>query len=97
MLKKLRDQTRSDGRLRYSLLYFGSHTGRWSGSGGLNFHNLTKEPLCFDAAGKKLPKGTDQRTAAKLVDLRGAIIPAPGKKFIIADLKQIEARVSLEA
>ena len=95
VLKKLRDQTRSDGRLRYSLLYFGSHTGRWSGSGGLNFHNLTKEPLCFDAAGKKLPKGTDQRTAAKLVDLRGAIIPAPGKKFIIADLKQIEARVSL--
>jgi DNA polymerase len=95
VLKKLRDQTRADGRLRYSLLYFGSHTGRWSGSGGLNFHNLTKEPLCFDAEGRRMPKGTDTRSAAKTVDLRGAIIPAPGKKFIVADLKQIEARVSL--
>jgi DNA polymerase len=42
-----------------------------------------------------MPKGTDTRSAAKTVDLRGAIIPAPGKKFIVADLKQIEARVSL--
>jgi DNA polymerase I-like protein with 3'-5' exonuclease and polymerase domains len=95
VLQKLRDQTRSDGRLRYSLLYFGSHTGRWSGSGGLNFHNLTKEPLCFDAEGRRMPKGTAIKDAAKIVDLRGNIIPAPGKKFIIADLKQIEARVSL--
>jgi DNA polymerase family A len=29
------------------------------------------------------------------VDVRGCIYPAPGKKFIVADLKQIEARVSL--
>ena len=29
------------------------------------------------------------------VDIRGCIYPAPGKKFIVADLKQIEARVSL--
>lgn len=96
VLKKLREQTRADGRLRYSLLYFGSHTGRWSGSGGLNFHNLTKEPLRFDAEGRKMPKGTPyDPSQTKVVDLRGAIIPAPGKKFIVADLKQIEARVSL--
>lgn len=95
VLTKIRDQTRADGRLRYSLLYFGAHTGRWSGSGGLNFHNLTKDPLCFDAEGRCLPKGSDPREAAKTVDLRGCIIPAPGKKFIVADLKQIEARVSL--
>jgi len=29
------------------------------------------------------------------VDVRGCIYPAPGKKFIVADLKQIEARVTL--
>lgn len=29
------------------------------------------------------------------VDIRGCIYPAPGKKFIVADLKQIEARVVL--
>jgi hypothetical protein len=29
------------------------------------------------------------------VDVRGCIYPAPGKKFIVADLKQIEARVAL--
>jgi DNA polymerase I-like protein with 3'-5' exonuclease and polymerase domains len=97
VLVKIRDQVRANGRLSYSLLYFGGHTGRWSGSGGLNFHNLTKEPLLFDASGKKLPKGTkkDSPLVVSVVDLRGCIIPEPGKKFIIADLKQIEARVSL--
>lgn len=96
ILVKLKDQTRADGRLRYSLMYFGSHTGRWSGSGGLNFHNLTKEPLVFDVQGRKLPAGTKhEERVTQIVDVRGCIIPAPGKKFIIADLKQIEARVSL--
>jgi DNA polymerase bacteriophage-type len=31
------------GRLTYSLKYFGSHTGRWSGGEGLNLQNLNKE------------------------------------------------------
>lgn len=97
VLLKIRQQVREDGRLRYSLLYFGAHTGRWSGSGGLNFHNLTKEPLRFTAEGRFIPKGVEvpPETVASVVDVRGVIIPAPGKKFIVADLRQIEARVTL--
>jgi DNA polymerase len=62
------------GRLRYDLKYFGAHTGRWSGSGGVNLQNLPRE-------------------AFEGIDLRSLFIPAPGKKFIIADLSQIEPRM----
>lgn len=78
MLAILRSmETRTiDGRLRYNLLYYGGHTGRWSGSAGLNMQNF--------------PKG-----AKEGVDLRGCLIPAPGHKFVVSDLSQIEARVAL--
>ena len=95
LLKKMRDQTGADGRLRYSLMYYGAHTGRWSGSGGINFQNFPRDPLGFDAEGGLLPKDADLKKAAMTVDIRSVIIPAPGKKFIIADQAQIEARVTL--
>lgn len=34
-----------DGRVRYSLKYFGASTGRWSGDGGLNLLNLPREAM----------------------------------------------------
>jgi hypothetical protein len=50
------------GRLGYSLKYFGAHTGRWSGSDGLNlqnlrkadFHGISLRSLLIPAPGKKL-------------------------------------------
>ena len=75
VLEKFNTQSR-DGRLSYSLKYFGAHTGRFSGDSGLNFQNFTKK----EVGG---------------VNLRHCLIPGPGKKFIVADLKQIEARVAL--
>ena len=65
-------------RMEYSLFYFGAHTGRWSGAGGLNMQNLHRNPVKIG------------RTA---VDLRSLIIPKPGKKFAIVDYSQIECRV----
>lgn len=65
-----------DGRLRYSLKYFGAHTGRWSGDAGLNLQNLPRKPF----AG---------------VDARACLVPGPGKKLVVADYAQIEARVSV--
>lgn len=100
VLKKLRDQTRADGRLRYSLKYGGAHTLRWSGDAGLNFQNFTKEPIHFDEDyrvlnPKKLSKQELIERTAYTVDLRSHLVAAPGKKFIVADLSQIEARVAL--
>lgn len=65
-----------NGRFTYQVKYFGAHTGRWSGDGGFNMHNLPREPL-----------GN--------VDIRRCFIPSRGKKFVVADLAQIEARVLL--
>ena len=49
LLKKvenIKDRIRPDGRLTYSLLYCGAHTGRFSGGGsGINFQNLPREEL----------------------------------------------------
>ena len=46
LLKKcyfMRDRRLPSGRMRYSLKYFGGHTGRWSGDGGFNIQNPNKE------------------------------------------------------
>lgn len=77
-LRTIKDRVRSDGTVECPTKYFGAHTGRWSGEGGINFQNFPKEPL--DCGGVK-------------VDLRSLFIPRPGKKMIICDLSQIEPRV----
>jgi DNA polymerase I-like protein with 3'-5' exonuclease and polymerase domains len=63
-----------NGRIRSELFYFGAHTGRWAGAGGVNLQGLNKLP--FEG-----------------IDLRSVFVAAPGKKFLICDLSQIEARV----
>jgi DNA polymerase len=62
------------GVLPPCLVYFGSHTGRFSGSGGFNIQNLAKS-------------GLGGRT-------RHLLVPQPGHVFVIADLAQIEARIT---
>lgn len=91
----------------FSLLYFGAHTGRWSGGGGgYNIQNQLKEAVLLDAG--YIPLTEDELAGVSayrkdnglaypggifVVDLRSLLIPKPGHKFIIADLSQIEARV----
>lgn len=53
------------------LLYYGAHTGRFSGMMGINMQNL--------------PKGTN---------IRKALRAPPGYQVLVADLKQIEARIT---
>lgn len=43
-LEAMRARILPDGRLAYDLKYFGAHTGRWSGSSGLNMQNLGRTP-----------------------------------------------------
>jgi len=102
-LETMQERLRPDNTIDFSLLYFGAHTGRWSGGGsGLNFQNFRKVPLFlknnFVVAP---PPGISARDfkawiAAETdyaIDIRRLLIPRPGKKFIISDLSQIEPRV----
>lgn len=110
LLKKLLVmQSRLDpqGRMRFTLKYCGApQTGRWSGDGGFNMQNLTKDPFFFSdvwdliADKERLEELTKLRKdkqplpgIAHVIDLRSLLIAGPGKKFIIADLSQIEPRV----
>jgi hypothetical protein len=98
---------RSDGTMPFALKYFGAHTGRWSGDGNLNLQNPRKDDLLITQAGfmetdkahcdaaKKEKKATGQYPTwvKHAVNFRHLIVPAAGKKMIIADLCQIEPRV----
>jgi DNA polymerase len=99
-----------DGRVHGSMLYHGATTGRWSGA-GVQPHNFPKGALpkaqlkTWDMFYAWLLLLTEDREAiigewgsvmAPLSQgLRGAIIPAEGKKFYVADYAAIEARVLL--
>lgn len=80
-LEKIESRIRSDDTMPFSLLYWGAHTGRFAGTGGINFQNFNKEPLFPEH--DPLKKG---------IDVRGLIIARPGKRFAIVDLSQIEPR-----
>jgi hypothetical protein len=102
-LDTVKERLRPDGTIDFSLLYFGGHTGRWSGGGsGFNLQNLRKVPLylkdrhmvdpptglTFDDMELWVEQATDYA-----LDIRKILVPRAGKKFIMADLAQIEPRV----
>jgi hypothetical protein len=80
-LEKMESRLRPDETIPFSLLYWGAHTGRFAGTGGINFQNFNKEVLFIEH--DPLGKG---------VDVRGLLIPRKGKRFAIVDLSQIEPR-----
>ncbi len=41
-LQSMKCRLRDDGAFSYGLKYFGAHTGRWSGDGGVNVQNLPR-------------------------------------------------------
>lgn len=60
------------GTLPMPLKFYGAHTGRWSGTDGLNPQNWLRDS-----------------------ELRKSIIAPPGYVILVADLKQIEARINM--
>lgn len=102
-LDTLKERLRPDNTVDFSLLYFGGHTGRWSGGGsGFNMQNMRKVPLYIkDGHMVSPPAGLNFKETKEWVktstdfqlDIRRLFIPRPGKKFICADLSQIEPRV----
>jgi len=80
-VQKLINQAQcKDGRLGLPLKFNGGHTGRFSGTGGINPQNF---------GGKGRGKPIHPYIAA----VRGLIEPPPGHKFCVSDSAQIEARV----
>jgi hypothetical protein len=91
----VKERLRSDATLPFSLKFFGSHTGRWSGDAKLNFQNFRKKPIYCNEYG--LMETNENRIPGDWVrcsiDFRNLIISRPGKRMIISDLSQIEPRV----
>lgn len=75
-LYSIRNRIKEDGCSLLNLKYFGGHTGRWSGDGGVNYQNLPRGELFG-------------------VNLRELLLAPEGKTFVVADLSQIEARITL--
>lgn len=98
--RRMLDRSQTDGRMRDNLRYHGAFTGRWSGSGAQiqNYprgkvkadEELADTFLDRDEASIELLFG-DPVDAAKSI-LRGCLIPAEGKKLLVWDFGQIEAR-----
>lgn len=86
-VKTLRGLVREDGTAPFQSVYFGAHSGRLTSG-------VKRKAAEDDSGGKfnlyNLPKGELQG-----VNLRHMISARPGKKFVIADFAQIEARLLL--
>lgn len=103
----MKERLRPDGTMPFGLLYFGAHTGRWSGTARINFQNMRKDPLFVTQEGlveqddKKISQAKKYHQAEGnwpawvryAIDFRALICPRPGKKMIVSDLAQIEPRV----
>ena len=91
-----------DGRARGLFQFYGaSRTGRAS-SRGIQLQNLKRNDLPDLVEARELVKSGDGAAVELLYDsipdtlsqlVRTALIPEPGKKFIVADFSAIEARV----
>ncbi len=78
------------GRSHPAFLYFGTHTGRFSGrsesGGNVNLLNLPRKPVM---------SGDEHVFEGKGVDIRGMYVPDPGCKFAVYDYAQVESRFAL--
>lgn len=97
-LKTMLTCASEDGRVRGSFWYHSATTGRW-GSGGVQFHNLSRpddyvkpsEVLdLLELDGLELVHDQPLSLIAKSV--RGFVKAEPGNEFLIADYAAIEAR-----
>lgn len=94
-----------DDRARGTLMFYGGHTGRWSGK-GLQPQNLSKNDMPddeldlahelvkdgnFEMVETLWGSGSTSFVLSQLV--RTAFIPSPGCRFVVSDFSAIEARV----
>lgn len=97
-------RTRSDGRARDNILYYGGHTGRDAGMGGIQPQNLFKSTMPHEdvLAGIELIRERDITAIRALYPrpmelyasvLRSCIVAPKGKVLDVGDFATIEVRV----
>ena len=79
-VESMKANARPDGTMSYNFMYYGSHTGRFSGGSQ-------------GESGGKVNLQNQPRSEMYGVDVRKLLIPRPGYQFIIADYAQIEPRI----
>jgi hypothetical protein len=81
-----------EGRSHIAFLYFGAHTGRFSGrsesGGNLNLLNLPRKPVMA---------GDEHVFGGEGVKIRECYMAGPGRRFAVYDYSQIERRFVLWA
>ena len=99
--KKMIEVTCKDGRARGLLQFYGAGTGRWAGR-LIQVQNLPQNHIKDLDTARNIIKTCDLEFLEMMYDdpsailsqcIRPAIIPAPGKRFAVADFSAIEARV----
>lgn len=91
-----------DGRIHDLFQFYGaSRTGRWAGR-NVQLQNLPRNILADLDTARRIVQDGDLDTLELLYDnvpdtlsqlIRTALVPPPGKRFIVADFSAIEARV----
>lgn len=87
-LKSMLERLDTDNTIRFDSLYFGAHTGRFSGGRADSENSLSRKFNLYN-----LPKGGRDGTIHG-VDVRGLLRPRPGHQFVIFDYGQIEPRIT---
>ncbi len=99
--KKMIEVICKDGRAKGLLQFYGAGTGRWAGR-LIQVQNLPQNHLSDLDTAREVIKNGDLEFLEMMYDnpsdvlsqcIRPAIIPSPGKKFIVSDFSAIEARV----
>src|SRR6266496_830579 len=100
-LETIEERIGPDGRLRDQFVYYGAHTGRWSGR-GVQLQNLFKPDKNVSKflnayvrgirAGKNIISANSQMSLVAST-IRAAFAATPGNKLTVGDLAQIESRV----
>jgi len=86
------ENTSPDFRLRNQFVFYGAHTGRWSGK-GVQPQNLTRKETDQEALTALLSGNPVKSLEALTTCLRPCIRAPKGKKLVVADLNAIEVRV----